>query len=546
MKLIILFVIAVICCGAAQAQSIGSTDIAAPVQQSDAAATVLQEPDSKTGRSSSAAPFGANLFRGGFSADREDGVNPGYIVSPGDSINLRIWGAIEINTVTVVDPQGNIFLPNVGPIAVGGTPNRYLNDKVSEAVRTVFTDNVSVYTSLNGSQPVAVFVTGYVQNPGRFAGVPSSSALYFLDKAGGVDADRGSYRDVRVLRDSQVIARIDLYDFLVNGVIQNVQYKDGDTIVVGQRGNTLSVSGDVNNPAMFEFNENETRGVNIIDWVLLQPGVTYVGVSGVREAEPFSIYLPIEEFKGTTLLNGDQLYFRADYHEDVIIVDVEGMFDGPSRFVVPRNTRLPELLDHIPVDVELTDTDSVSIRRQSIAERQRVSLESSLRRLESHYLTASSQTDAEAAIRTQEAKMVGEFVERARQVKPNGRLVVSGNTGVADVVLQNGDVITIPAKSESILLSGEVMVTQAMLFQSGRRARDYIASSGGFSRQADHKRIVLVHANGEVTTSKNPVVRAGDEIIVLPKVPVKSLQIASVIVDIMYKIAVAASVAVAL
>jgi len=60
------------------------------------------------------------------------------------------------------------------------------------------------------------------------------------------------------------------------------------------------------------------------------------------------------------------------------------------------------------------------------------------------------------------------------------------------------------------------------------------------------KRIVLVHANGEVSSGENPAVRAGDEIIVLPKVPVKNLQIASTIVDILYKIAVAASVAVRL
>lgn len=529
----------------ALAQSIGQTDI--PIATSAAGKTAeLLQATPRPKRSKKAEPFGANLFRGGFGGEREDGLNPNYIISPGDQINLRIWGAVETNNMVTVDPQGNIFVPGVGPVTVGGTLNKNLNDKVTAAVRTVYTDNVSVYTSLNSTQPVAVFVTGFVVNPGRYAGIPSNSALHFLDRAGGIDPEKGSYRDIRVLRNSKVIASVDLYDFLLEGRIENVQFTDGDTIVVGQRGNVVSVSGDVNNPAMFEFLDSVVPGASIAKAVLLKPGVTYVGVSGIRDAEPFSVYLPFAEFGQMKLQDGDQLAFRSDMHDQVIVVDIEGSFDGPSRFAVPRNTRLPELLDYIPVDIELTDTVSVSIKRLSIQERQQASLENSLRRLESQYLTASSQTDGEAAIRAQEAKMISEFVQRARNVEPNGRLVVSRNEQVADVILQNGDVVTIPPKSDSVLLSGEVLVAQAMLFEPGVKARTYIQRSGGFSNQADEKRIVLVHANGEVTTDANPMVRAGDEIIVLPKIHVKNLQIASVIVDIMYKIAVAASVAVKL
>jgi len=537
-----------LCCllaSAASAQSIGQSDPVVPTNTAGQTAELLQAPVEPSGPPM-AEPFGANLFRGGFSGEREDGLNPDYAISPGDLINLRIWGAIELNSNVVVDPQGNVFVPGVGPVNVGGTLNMHLNDTVAAAVRNVYTDNVSVYTSLNSTQPVAVFVTGFVVSPGRYAGIPSSSTLHFLDRAGGIDAGKGSYRNIRIMRGDTVLAQVDLYDFLFDGRIANVQFRDGDTIVVGKRGNVVSVAGDVNNPAMFEFMAPVIKGADIAQSVLLKPGVTYVGVSGIRVSQPFSVYLPFAEFAQTELRDGDQLAFRSDMHDDVIVVDIEGSFSGPSRFAVPRDTRLPELLDHIPVDIELTDTLSVSIKRLSIQERQRSSLESSLRRLESQYLTASSQTDGEAAIRAQEARMISEFVARARQVEPNGRLVVTRNRKVADVLLQNGDVITIPSRSDSVLLSGEVLVAQAMLFEPGTGARSYIERSGGYSNQADKKRIVLIHANGEVTTSKNPVVRPGDEIIVLPKVHVKNLQIASVIVDIMYKIAVAAAVAVKL
>jgi protein involved in polysaccharide export with SLBB domain len=531
------------------AQSISSSGLDAQSLAADEAANLLR---ADTGSatlndlSTGLQPFGANLFHGGFSNDREDGLNPDYIVQPGDSVSVRIWGATSFNEQLSVDPQGNIFIPTVGPIQVAGTSNSDLNARVSSSVATVFTDNVKVYTSLDGSQPVAVFVTGFVSNPGRFAGIPSNSALHFIDRAGGVNAQQGSYRDISVLRNGDTIATLDLYAFLLEGKMPAVQFKDGDTIVVGARGNTVEVTGDVSNSAIFELASASISGSDLMRMALLEPSVGFVGVSGIRGGKPSSSYVPLAEFAQMQLQNGDSVHFRIDQHDEVIVVEVEGAHRGPSRFAVPRNTRLRELLDYIEIDPELSDAQSVSLKRKNIANRQKAALEESLQRLEARYLTASSQTDQESVIRAQEAALIGQFVQRARRVEPNGRLVVANNGEIANVILQSGDTISIPNFSESVLLSGEVLVSQAMLYTKGLTALDYIKRSGGFTSQALTDRIVLVHANGEVSSGKNPVVRAGDEIIVLPKVPVKNLQIASTIVDILYKIAVAASVAVSL
>jgi len=525
-----------------QSVSSASLDVEPPI--TDDAADLLR--DQSDTLSDEIKPFGANLFNGGFSNDREDGLNPHYIVQPGDRVSVRIWGATQFSDQLTVDPQGNIFIPTVGPITVAGTSNQDLNDRVSKSVATVFTDNVRVYTSLDGSQPVAVFVTGFVSNPGRFAGIPSNSALHFIDRAGGVNARQGSYRNIEVLRDGNNIAHIDLYEFLLSGKMASIQFQDGDTIVVGSRGSTVEVTGDVSNAALFELSNKRITGSELMEMALLDPSVGYVGVSGIRNGNTFSSYIPLIDFAPMQLLNGDTVHFRTDQHDDVIVVEVEGAHRGPSRFAVPRNTRLRELLDYIEVDPELSDASSVSLKRQNIAVRQKAALEQSLQRLEARYLTASSQTDRESAIRAQEATLIGQFVQRARRVTPNGRLVVANNGEIANVILQSGDTISIPGRSDSVLLSGEVMVSQAMLFRSGESARDYIERSGGFTDQALQERIVLVHANGEVSSGIDPQVRSGDEIIVLPKVPVKNLQIASTIVDILYKIAVAASVAVRL
>ncbi len=535
--------------GVVQAQSIGGaviSDKSRPVETSAREQLSNDLGAEVTSSIEGVLPFGANLFNGGFSNDREDGINPDYAISPGDLISVRIFGARNFNDDLVVDHQGNIFIPEIGPIPVRGVANRDLNRRVSDAVGATYKDTVQVYTSLNGSQPVAVFVTGFVTNPGRFSGIPSNSVLHFIDRAGGIDQERGSYREILIQRQGQTLDRFDLYDFLMHGRIPDVQFMDGDTILVKPRGGVVEAVGAIRNSARFEIIDQQMSGSDLIQAALLQSDVTHVGVAGVRNREPFSQYMPITEFSSFELHDGDQVSFRSDTKDKVIVVEVEGVFEGPSRYTVPPNTRLIDLLDHIAVNPELSDSRAISLRRQSIAGRQRAALQESLQRLESRFLTTTALTTDETSIRTTDAELIGQFVERARQIQPNGRLVVASNGKLANVLLQQGDVISIPSKSDSVLLSGEVLVSQALLHQSGLRARDYIKQSGGFAQQADTDRVIVVHANGEVTTGINPRVLPGDEIIVLPRVPVKNLQLASTIVDILYKVAVAASVAIRL
>jgi sulfur carrier protein ThiS len=271
-------------------------------------------------------------------------------------------------------------------------------------------------------------------------------------------------------------------------------------------------------------------------------GVTHVGVSGIRKTGPFAVYLPIDEFYSMNLENGDQVNFQTDYRDETIVVEVEGSYLGPTRYAVPRDTTLHEVLDHIPVDPKLANVRSVSLRRSSIAKDQKQALEDSLRRLEVRYLTASSQTNEEARIRAQEVEMISNFVKRARQVQPNGRLVVSKNGSIADITLESGDVITIPRKSQAVFISGEVFVSQSVLFSKSDNAMDYIERVGGFTDRANPKGIVIVRPDGEVVTDPDGKITSGDQIIVLPKVPSKNLQLAATIVDIMYKIAISAAV----
>ncbi|ALM53706.1 polysaccharide biosynthesis/export family protein [Halomonas huangheensis] len=488
-------------------------------------------------------PFGSNLFEGGFRGNMADGLNSSYRVKPGDQITVQLWGAVELDRVMPVDAQGNIFIPSIGPLQVQGVTNSELDARVRQAIKSVYPDNVEVYTNLQGVQPVGVFVTGYVESPGRYSGTPSDSVLYFLDQASGIDNDLGSYRNIRIMRNGSTVDTIDLYNFLLTGQLPNYQFRDGDTIVVEERGPAIAVTGDVNREYRYELLGSHLSGAEITELARLQSGVSHVLLRGDRSSGPLATYVPLSEFNTLSVQSGDEVLYSSDQRAESIVVTLEGSFFGPARYALPRDARLGEFLDAVSVPADMTAVESVSIKRESVATQQAAALQESLRRLETTYLGASSQTNEEAQIRVREAELIQKFVARARNLEPSGRLVVAHQDGISDVRLQDGDVITIPEITDSILVSGEVVVPQATVFRDGMSVSDYIENAGGLTQRGDDDNILVMRQNGAVRDADDISLRPGDEILVMPEVPTKNIQLATSISQILYQIAVATKVA---
>lgn len=485
-------------------------------------------------------PFGSQLFSRTNIIDRSIGVDANYRIKPGDQVALQIWGARTFNNILAVDMQGNIFVPEVGPVPVGGIPNGQLNRVVTSYVSGVYSDNVQVYTNLLGTQPIGVFVAGAVPNPGRYAGNRQDSVLYYLARAGGVDAGRGSYRDIRILRQGEVIGRVDLYGFLVNGTLPGVQLTDNDTIVVGPQGPGITISGDVRNSYLFEVDPARTNGASIA--ALAQPHSTasHVMVRGMRGGAPFSSYVPLAEFQQMRLANGDELTFESDWVSKEIVVKVTGNDDGPSSFTVPRSAVLPQVLQLIQVDPALSELGAIYIQRRSVAAQQKQAIHSALLELRRAVLTATSQTASEAGIRSQEAQLVSAFIEKAEAVEPEGRVVLSG-ANWQSMILEEGDTIVIPKKSDLVVVSGEVQFPQTVLVHAGWSVSDYVTQAGGVSQRGDGSNIIIHRIDGSVHRGDKPI-QGGDHVIVLPAIESKAFAIFKDLVEVVYRVALSSAV----
>jgi len=218
--------------------------------------------------------FGYNLFNGSFSHNTQHRYNPEYLISIGDTLNLKMWGAFDFETKVTVDSRGNIFIPKVGTVHILGIRNDQLSKSIEDAVKKVYKKNVFVYASLDSYQPVSVFVTGAVNKPGLYEGLSSDSVIQFIDKAKGIDAKSGSYRNIKVLRQNKEIYHVDLYTFLLSGSLELFQFHMGDVIVVESVQNYIEIKGDVKRPYRFEMTRNYVTLEEILRVVLPNPTLT--------------------------------------------------------------------------------------------------------------------------------------------------------------------------------------------------------------------------------------------------------------------------------
>lgn len=486
--------------------------------------------------------FGAQLFNG-ITADSgaSIGFNPSYVVSLGDTIQVRLWGAFNFDGALPVDPKGNIFVPNIGPLKVAGVPNGQLNALVTAKVKEVYQSNVNVYASLLQAQPVKVFVTGYVKNPGLYGGVASDSLLSYLSKAGGVDSERGSYVDISIKRGKSIRSSVNLYDFLLNGTLNLSQFSDGDTIVVGPRKYTFSVDGDVYNSYDFEFASRSISVDEALSWARPKPGATHFTIVRQQGTEKRTEYYPLSGSTGRTLLDGDKLIVSSDRYAGTIQVRIEGAHSGEHALVLPYGATMKQVLTQLRPN-SMSQMNSIQLYRQSVAIRQKEMLNLELQKLEQASLSSQSSTQEEAQLRMQEAQLVSRFVVKARQVVPKGQVVLN-EQNIDSVLLEDGDVIKIPEKTSLVMVHGEVLFPNAISWEGKLDAEDYIEKCGGLTQKSGQSKIIVIHQNGSAIDADDVGnLAAGDEIMVLPKYESKNIEVTRGISTILYQLAVAAKV----
>jgi protein involved in polysaccharide export with SLBB domain len=191
-------------------------------------------------------------------------LGPDYIVGPGDSLTINLWGGLTQSIIRVIDREGKIFLPEAGSIQVAGLSLGEAEKQIRAALTKQYRD-AQVSVTVSRLHSVRLYVVGDVQRPGGYDVSVLATPLSALYAAGG-PTSVGSLRILKHYRGQQLIEEIDLYDFLLHGVQKNAfHFESGDTLQIPPAGPQVAISGAIKRPAIYELKSGESTLSSVIE-----------------------------------------------------------------------------------------------------------------------------------------------------------------------------------------------------------------------------------------------------------------------------------------
>jgi len=210
-------------------------------------------------------------------------VGENYILGPGDSISIALWGSINTRQELPVDRNGEIIIPRVGAVKVWGLTYDKAKDVIEKAVSRYF-KNFELNITLGRLRTIQVFMVGEVEFPGSYPVSSLATVVNALSAAGG-PTKNGSLRTVKLTRKGSPTEEIDLYEMFLSGDrSKDMRLQNGDTIFVPVIGPVVAIAGEVKRPAIYE-----TKGKQSLPNVIqMAGGITASGYTGRIQIERFS------------------------------------------------------------------------------------------------------------------------------------------------------------------------------------------------------------------------------------------------------------------
>jgi polysaccharide export outer membrane protein len=293
--------------------------------------------------------YGASMFRdvpSTFAPVNDVPVGPGYILGPGDELNVQLSGQINQQMRFTVDRTGAIAIPGVGSIHVAGMPYSELTGFLEQQLGKIYR-NFKLSVNLGSLRTIQVFVMGQALRPGTYS-ISSLSTLTNAIFASGGPAQQGSMRDIQVKRGDVTIDHFDLYDLLLYGdKSHDIQLATGDVIFIPYVGPQVAIVGSVDNPAIFELKGKTT----VAESLKLAGGDTPVAAGATVRVERILDHAmrtlqDVDSAQKTVedVQNGDILSVTSVIDRFKDAVTLRGNVANPGRYVWHPGMRISDLI----------------------------------------------------------------------------------------------------------------------------------------------------------------------------------------------------------
>ena len=393
--------------------------------------------------------FGRDIFNNkllSFEPNMNIATPTNYTIGAGDQVVIEIYGASQKTETLTVSPEGTVTVPGYGPIAISGMSVAAANEKIRRTLGSRYNSS-RIKASVGQTRTIIVNVMGEVKVPGTYTVSAFASVFHALYMAGGING-LGTLRNIKVFRSGRLATVVDVYDYILNGRLTgNIRLQDNDVIVVGPYDCLVDVSGSVKRPMTYEMRKNESVA-SVIRYAGGFAGNAYKkSVRLLRSTGREKSVYNIGEFDMNNfhVADGDVLSVDSILDRYANMVEVKGAVFRPGLYQLGR---------------EINSVRSLIQHAEGVTE---------------DAFTAHAVLHRLKKDRTLEAIAVD----------------IAGimNGTVADIPLQNEDVLFVPTQSDrtisrTITIHGEVQYPGIYQFADNETIEDFIMQAGGLTDAA--------------------------------------------------------------
>lgn len=398
--------------------------------------------------------FGRDIFNNknlSFEPQMNIATPQNYVLGPGDQVIVDVYGASQESLTLTVSPDGDITIPEYGPVHVSGLTMTAAQKRIRGKLGSYF-ESSDIKATLGQTRTIMVNVMGEVKAPGTYTLSAFATVFHALYMAGGI-SDLGTLRNIKVFRQGRQISVVDIYEFILNGRLAgNVRLQDNDVIQVGTYDCIVDITGRVKRPMAYEMRHSESLAT-LLKYSGGFTGDAYKKLLRVlRKSEEMKSVYNVEEFDLASFKveDGDSVMVDSIINRYKNMVEVKGAVFRPGMY---------QLGDKV------TGVRSLIKMASGLTEEAMIS-RAVMRRMKPNRTQEVISVDIEAIM----------------------------NGTAADVPLQNEDVLFIPTLAahqnlRTLTIDGEVIFPGTYEYAENMTIEDLILQAGGLTDAASTAKV---------------------------------------------------------
>ncbi len=333
----------------------------------------IQDPKNKLNNKLLSFQYGYNIFENNLSHQLNTAsyipVNDNYILGPGDSLIIRIWGKLEERIEENIDQNGNLYLPKIGHITLAGVSFKNAKKIIRKSFSKQFV-NIDISITMGQLKTIKVYILGDIKKPGAYNISSLSTLMSALYESGG-PLKSGSLRQIELRRNNKTIKSIDLYSYILKGDFsQDPALQANDTIYIPPIGSVVKIEGSVNKQSIFEVKKNESIHTLIHKYAGGINGNAQLNTiriernhTGTLKVKTIPVSTSQKELKSLIIHNGDTIVIPKSNLKNMEGIIIKGEIITPGLYEFNKNTNLSSVLEQANGFTEEAVQDKIKISR---------------------------------------------------------------------------------------------------------------------------------------------------------------------------------------